>query len=88
MPQLGKPILFIVGPILLLTSCFSSHESQAERERNANTAAGKTGKAAHYVAKESGKAARAAGRKLAQAAREARDGWEESAHQDQQKAKQ
>ena len=56
--------------------------------RNANTAAGKTGKAAHYVAKESGKAARAAGRKLAQAAREARDGWEESAHQDQQKAKQ
>ena len=87
MPRFSRLLFFAVGPILALTSCIGSSESAAERQKNADTVAGKAGKAAHAVAKQTGKAARAAGKKLGQAAREAHDGWRESARQDQQKPK-
>jgi len=85
MPRFSRLLFLTVGPILALTSCIGSHESAAERQKNADTVAGKAGQAAHAVAKQTGKAARAAGKKLGQAAHEAQDGWRESARRDQQK---
>lgn len=87
MPRFNKILVLTAGSALMLTSCVGSHESAAERQQNANTVAGKMGKAAHRVAKDAGKVARAAGKKLGQAAREAHDGWQEAARQDQQKAR-
>ena len=66
-----------------LSAC--SYQSEAERERNSKTAAGKTGKVAYKVSKEAGKAARAVGRELRQAAGQARDGWKEAAREDRAK---
>lgn len=86
MPRSNRLLLLAVGSILALTSCIGSGQSAAERQKEADTAAGKLGKAAHRVAKETGKAAQAAGKKLGQAAREAHAGWQEAARQDKQKA--
>lgn len=80
-------LVIAIGSTLALTSCIGSRESPAERERNANTAAGKVGRAAHAVAKQTEKAARAAGKKLGQAAHEAHDGWQEAARADREKRK-
>lgn len=87
MLRLSKLLVLTVGSALMLTSCIGSHESAAERQRNADTVAGKMGKAAHTATKEAGKVARAAGKKLGQAARQAHDGWQEAARRDQQKAR-
>lgn len=86
MPRANRLLLVTVGSLLTLTSCVGSNQSAAERQKEADTAAGKLGKAAHRVAKETGKAAHAAGKKLEQAAREAHAGWQEAARQDKQKS--
>jgi hypothetical protein len=77
-------VLPIAGA-LILGAC-GSRESEAERHREANTPAGKTGQAAHSVAKEVGKAAHTVSKEIGKAAHEAREGWKEAAAED--KAKQ
>ena len=75
------------GMLLLSLSCGGSKESAADRHREANTPAGKVGKAAHAVAKESGKAAKVAGRELGKVAHQAKEGWKEAAADDKSKNK-
>jgi len=71
---------------IALTAC-GPRESAEQRHREANTPAGKVGKAAHEVAREADKAARVAGRKLDKAAHDAREGWDEQAQRDREKDK-
>jgi hypothetical protein len=65
----------------LLAAC-GHRESAEERQRDANTVAGKTGKVAYSVAKESGKIAKEAEKKLGEAAHQAHEGWKEAAKED------
>jgi hypothetical protein len=78
---------FVLGSTLILSSCFGSNESSSQRERNADTPAGKAGQAAHKIAKESEKAAKEINKKLDQAAHQARDGWQKAAQDDKAKGK-
>jgi Flp pilus assembly protein TadB len=78
----GYTATFILGSILVLSSCFGARETPAERERNSDTAAGKAGQAAHKVAKEGEKAAKEVSRKLDEAAHQAKDGWQKAAQND------
>jgi hypothetical protein len=71
----------VVLTIGLLAAC-GHRESAAERQRDANTVAGKTGKVAYSVAKESGKIAKEAEKKLGEAAHQAHEGWKEAAAED------
>jgi len=66
-----------------LSACMGRTESASQREKDANSAAGKVGKAAHSVAKKTGKVAAAAGRKLGKAAHQAREGWKQAEREDQ-----
>jgi hypothetical protein len=66
---------------ILGTSSCRTHESDAERRRDANTPAGKLGQAAHKAAVQADKAGRAIGKKLDKAAHDAREGWNEDARQ-------
>lgn len=70
-----------------LSACGGSTESANQRQKDANSAAGKVGKAAHSVAKETGKAAAAAGRTLGKAAHQAHEGWKQAEREDQAKKK-
>ena len=81
---------------LLAGSCtFQDDATARERERqrqeqlsrDADSAAGKAGKAAHEIATESEELARKAGRKLQEAARQAKAGWKEAEHEDRVKGK-
>lgn len=72
------PLLAAVG----LLGCGGARESATEQHREANTPAGKVGKAAHVIAKDAGKVAKVAGRELGKAAHQAREGWKEAARQD------
>ncbi len=76
----------LAAATLILGGCGSS-ESARQRQEEANTPAGKVGKAAHEVAREAGKAATFAGQKLDKAAHQAREGWEESEREDRAKGK-
>jgi hypothetical protein len=67
--------------LLAITSC-ASHESEEERQRDANAPAGKVGQAAHKAAVQADKAGRVIGRKLDKAAHDAREGWKEAARND------
>jgi type IV secretory pathway TrbL component len=87
MPRMKWSLILALGSTLALVSCIGSNQSAAERQQDADTAAGKAGKAAHSIAKEGEKAARAAGKKLAEAARQAHAGWEEAAREERQKGK-
>lgn len=57
-----------------------SPESRAQRERDANSAAHKAGRAAYEIAQESKEAAKKAGHKIREASREMREGWNDAKH--------
>lgn len=76
-------VLIFTG-LLALTSC-TSHESREDRQKDANTPAGKVGQAAHKVAVEADHAGRVVGRKLEKAAHDAHAGWQEAASKDDNK---
>lgn len=80
-------LLLVVVAALTCSSCGNSRDEAAQRQRDANTAAGKAGKVAYGVAKETGKAAKVVGRKLAEAAHDAHEGWKEASSQDKSKQK-
>ena len=80
--------ILIVAAALFLGACGRSSESASQREKEANSPAGKVGQVAHKVAKETGKVVKAAGKELGKAAHQAREGWKESARQDKAKKKQ
>src|SRR5689334_18788770 len=74
------------GAILLtglvaLGACRSSEPRPQER-RDADTAAGKLGQAAHKAVVEANKDAKAVGRQINKAAREAHAGWNEEARKE------
>jgi len=71
--------ILLIGALLGLGACTRSSESAKQRHEDANSAAGKLGKAAHTVAVHTEKAAQVAGRKLAKAAHQAHEGWKEAA---------
>ena len=81
-----SPVLFLVS-IFLLSSCFRSAESTIQRHEDANSPAGKAGKAAHRVAVETEKAAAAAGKEINKAAHQANEGWREAAREDKAKGR-
>jgi hypothetical protein len=71
---------------LTLAACSNPPaQPQTDHSADANTPAGKLGKAAHDVAKETHKAATEAGRELKKAAKEARAGWKEADREDKEK---
>ncbi len=78
--------LLLFSATLFLDACGPS-ESARQRQEDANSPAGKAGKAAHAVARESEKVARVAGQKLEKAAHQAHEGWKEAAREDQAKDK-
>jgi hypothetical protein len=71
----------LIGSWLTLSAC-GYRETTEERHRDANSAAGKVGQAAHKVAVEAGKASRAVGRQLDKAAHDAHEGWKEAGRKD------
>lgn len=71
--------------LLFPTACVRSRESESQRNADANSPAGKLGKAAHAVAVETGKAADVIGRDLDKAARQAHAGWQQAAQQEKEK---
>jgi len=71
----------LLGVAVVLTACGHS-ESEAQRQHDANTPAGKVGQAAHKAAVEVDKAGRAVGRQLDKAAHDAHEGWKEDARRD------
>ena len=73
--------------VLAILSACSSPQSQTERQRQANTAAGKAGQVAHKIAVEAGKASQQIGQDLKKAASDAHAGWKEAARKDQAKKK-
>jgi hypothetical protein len=88
--RLSKRLLtsvFVISALVSLGGCSRTSESPQQRQADANSAAGKVGKAAHRVAVETQKAADAAGRKLAKAAHQAHEGWKEAAQEDKAKGK-
>ena len=84
--RFGSAVLLLTA-LLTLGGCTRSTESASQRHADANTPAGKFGKAAHTVAVHTEKAARAAGRELGKAAHQAHAGWNEAASQDKDKGK-
>ncbi|HZQ55176.1 MAG TPA: hypothetical protein VFB14_23455 [Bryobacteraceae bacterium] len=78
-------IIGVLAAVLTFGGCTGSTESPAQRHEDANTPAGKVGKAAHAVAVQTGKAASAAGRQLEKAAHQAHEGWKEAARNDKAK---
>ncbi len=79
-------ILFL-SAVLTFGGCSRSTESAGQRSDDANSPAGKLGKAAHTVAVHTEKAAKVAGQKLANAAHQAHEGWKEAAREDKGKGK-
>ncbi len=75
---------FLCAGLMVFASC-GPHESPEQRQRDANTPAGKVGQAAHKIAVEADKAGRVVGRKLDKAAHDAHEGWKEAARSDDQK---
>ena len=75
------PAVLLMGALAVLGGCSRSTESASQRHADANTPAGKLGKAAHTVAVHTEKVAKVAGRKLATAAHQAHEGWKEAARE-------
>jgi hypothetical protein len=69
-------LVFLVG-----TAC-GPRESEAQRQHDANTPAGKAGQVAHKAAVQLDKAGHVIGRKLDKAAHDAREGWNQDARKD------
>jgi len=83
----SRYLLVATMAVLAILSACSSPQSETERQRQSNTAAGKVGQAAHKVAVEAGKASQQIGRELNKAARDAHAGWKEAARKEQDKKK-
>ena len=81
------PAVLLMGALATLGGCSRSTESAGQRHADANTPAGKLGKAAHTVAVHTEKAAKAAGRELGKAAHQAHEGWKEAAREDKNNGK-
>lgn len=64
-----------------------SAERRAQRERDANSAAHKAGRAAYAITQETKEAARKAGQKIREASREMREGWSDAKHDAREKSK-
>lgn len=75
---------FILVTLLVFTGC-GPRESEAQRNHDANTPAGKAGQAAHRAAVELDKAGRVIGQKLDKAAHDAHEGWNEDARKQRDK---
>jgi hypothetical protein len=69
--------------ILAALPACGPRESEQQREHDANTVAGKIGQAAHRAAVEADKAGRVIGRQLGKAAHDARAGWQQDEHKQQ-----
>ena len=80
--------ILILAAALFLGACGRSYESASQREKEANSPAGKAGQVAHKVAKGTGKVMKAAGKELGKAAHQAQEGWKQSARQDKARKKQ
>ena len=80
----GSVLLVLIAGLLLQGAC-GPRESAAERQRDANTPAGKVGQAAHKAAVEADKAGRVIDRELKQAVHDAHEGWKEDARKDRKK---
>jgi len=72
---------------LLVSAACGPRESESQKQRDANTPAGKAGQVAHRAAVELDKAGRAVGRKLDKAAHDARQGWNEDARKNHDSSK-
>lgn len=81
------PVMLLIAAVLTLGGCSRSTESASQHHADANSPAGKFGKAAHTVAVHTEKAAKAASRQLAKAAHQAHEGWKEAAREDKSKGK-
>ena len=79
--------IVVVSATLLLGACGGTHESPSQRQKEANSPAGKVGQAAYHVTKATGKVLKAAGKELAKAGHQAREGWKQSARRDREKNK-
>ena len=77
-------VAILITCFLTLGAC-SPRESTEERQRAANTPAGKVGQAAHKAAVEADKAGRVIRRELGQAAHDAHEGWKEDARKERKK---
>lgn len=71
----------------LVTCGCGPTQTDRQREADANSAAGKAGKAAHTAAVKAGAAATVVGRKLEKAAHQAHEGWKEAARENRAKSK-
>jgi hypothetical protein len=80
--EMARKYCAVVTLALLTSMACGPQESEAQRQRDANTPAGKAGQLAHKAAVEADKGGRAIGRKLDKAAHEAREGWNEDARKD------
>ena len=81
-PGMAAASIVFITALLLFSSCTAPRESETQRRADADSAAGKAGKAAHTVAIKTEKAAAIAEKKLAHAAHQAHEGWKEAARQD------
>jgi len=68
----------LLAGLVALGACTWS-EPRAQQRRDADTAAGKLGQAAHKAVVEADKGAKAVGRQINKAARDAHAGWNEEA---------
>jgi hypothetical protein len=78
-------LICIVGLVVGLSSCGSSHRDAGSANRNDDdrkSAAFKAGEMAHGLSKEAGKAAKAAGKEIGKDAHELREGWKEGQKED------
>ena len=78
-------LIAMITAVLILSAACRPPESEAERHREANTAAGKLGQAAHKVTVEADKASRVLAKELGKQAHQAHEGWREDARKDDQK---
>ena len=77
-------IRLAIAGVIALAMMFAAascgpHETETQRQHDANTVAGKLGQAAHRAAVEADKAGRVLGRQLDKAAHDAHEGWKEDA---------
>jgi hypothetical protein len=79
MSMLGKwAAVLILALATVITSC-GPRETAEQKQREANTPAGKMGQLAHKAAVQADKAGRVIGRELSKAAHDAHEGWNEDA---------
>lgn len=81
----AKCVQALLCASLLLSAACGPRESEAQRQAEANSPAGKLGQAAHKASVEVDKAGRVLGRELGKAAHDAHAGWKEAERKDREK---